>query len=162
MEISRSPLGRLPATLRALGVLLALLVVSAPLAACSDDGRAILHTSKGDYAFNIEVVDTPAGREKGLMFRQTLASDAGMLFDFLNEQSVAFWMMNTFIPLDMVFIAGDGTVKTVHANARPQDPTPIPSGGPVQFVLEIAGGRAAEIGLKPGDRMEQQRIKTPK
>ena len=144
---------------RMIGALLALLVVGMPLAACSDDGHAILHTGKGDYSFGIEVVDTPAGREKGLMFRQSLAADAGMLFDFLTEQPVEFWMVNTFIPLDMVFVAADGTVKTVHANARPQDATPIPSGAPVQFVLEIAGGRAAEIGLKPGDRMEQQRVK---
>ena len=151
--------GVLPAAVRALGVCLGLLIVGAPLAAWSDDGHATLHTKKGDFAFNIEVVDTDAGRERGLMFRQSLAPDAGMLFDFLDEEPVAFWMVNTFIPLDMVFIAADGTVKTVHANARPQDATPIPSGAPVEFVLEIPGGRAAEIGLAPGDTLEQSRVK---
>ncbi|MDR3472761.1 MAG: DUF192 domain-containing protein [Devosia sp.] len=157
-------LGRLPgfslAALRGVAIGLALVIMGLPLAACSDDGHAVLHTAKGDFTFNIEVVDTDAGREKGLMFRQSLASDAGMLFDFLHEQPVEFWMVNTFMPLDMVFIAANGTVKTVHANARPQDPTPIPSDVPVQFVLEIPGGRAAEIGLMPGDRMEQSRVKT--
>jgi hypothetical protein len=157
-----SLLGRPLGALRALGLCLALVIVGLPLAACSDDSHAILHTRTGTYDFNIEVVDTDAGRERGLMFRQSLAPDAGMLFDFLTEQPVEFWMVNTFIPLDMVFIAADGTVKTVHANARPQDPTPIPSGVPVQFVLEIPGGRAAEIGLAPGDRMEQSRVKPAK
>jgi uncharacterized membrane protein (UPF0127 family) len=136
-----------------------MVVAGLPLAACSDDGHAILHTGKGAFTFNIEVVDTDAGRERGLMFRQSLAPDAGMLFDFLTEQPVEFWMVNTFIPLDMVFIAANGTVKTIHANARPQDATPIPSGVPVRFVLEIPGGRAAEIGLRPGDTMEQSRVK---
>jgi len=156
---STDVLRRALAGIRALAVVGGLAVIGAPLAACSDDGHATLHTRKGDFAFNIEVMDTPAGREKGLMFRTSLAPDAGMLFDFLSEQPVEFWMVNTLIPLDMVFIAGNGSVKTVHANARPQDPTPIPSGGPVQFVLEIPGGRAAEIGLEPGDRMDQSRVK---
>jgi uncharacterized membrane protein (UPF0127 family) len=67
-------------------------------------------------------------------------------------------MRNTFIPLDMIFIAPDGTVETVHVNARPQDPTSIPSGVPVQFVLEIPGGRSVQIGLKPGDKAEHPRM----
>ena len=158
MHHSRLPAGTLSRACRVVGICLAVGFAGLPLAACSDDGHAILHTQKGDFTFNIEVVDTDAGREKGLMFRQSLAPDAGMLFDFLTAQPVEFWMVNTFIPLDMVFIAGNGTVKTVHANARPQDATPIPSGAPVQFVLEIPGGRAAQIGLRPGDRMEQSRV----
>lgn len=139
----------------ALGI--ALLLTAMP-AARADDSHAVLHTKKGDFAFNIEVVDTEAGRERGLMFRKSLAPDAGMLFDFLTPQMVAFWMKNTLIPLDMVFIAADGTVETVHANAVPSDLTPIPSGAPVRFVLEIAGGRAAAIDLAPGDKMEQSRV----
>lgn len=145
--------------LRWLGLLLALAIVGTPLAACSDDNHAVLHTAKGNFTFSIEVVDNDASRERGLMFRTSLAPDAGMLFDFLTPQPVEFWMVNTLIPLDMVFIAADGTVRNIHANARPQDPTPIPSDGPVQFVLEIPGGRAAEIGLAPGDRMDEQRVK---
>jgi uncharacterized membrane protein (UPF0127 family) len=81
-----------------------------------------------------------------------------MLFDFQTEQQVQFWMQNTLIPLDMLFISADGVVKTIHVNAKPMDTTPIPSQVPVRFVLEIPGGRSVEIGLKPGDRFEQQRV----
>src|SRR5690606_3565408 len=112
----------------------------------------------GDFTFKVEVVDTPETRARGLMFRRELAPDAGMLFDFEESRPVAFWMMNTFIPLDMIFIRADGTVANVHVNARPQDPTSIPSDGPVMFVLEIAGGRSAEIGLAAGDRVDHPRI----
>jgi hypothetical protein len=82
-----------------------------------------------------------------------------MLFDFKETREVSFWMRNTFIPLDMVFIGADGTVESIHVNARPHDPTSIPSGAPVQYVLEIPGGRSAEIGLKPGDKAEHPRVK---
>ena len=145
--------------LRALGMLFAVLVGMLALAGCSSDDRLVVHTSTGDYPFTVEVVDTPEGRQQGLMFRQSLDKNAGMLFDFLHEQPAAFWMRNTFIPLDMIFIAADGTVKTIHVNAKPHDPTSIPSEVPVQFVLEIPGGRSVEIGLKPGDRIEHPRMK---
>jgi uncharacterized membrane protein (UPF0127 family) len=140
------------------GLVVAVAIVAAPMVARADDAHAVLHTKKGDFPFNIETVDTEAGRDRGLMFRKSLAPDAGMLFDFFTTQPVEFWMKNTLIPLDMVFIAADGTVKNVHTNAVPQDLTPIPSGAPVRFVLEIAGGRASEIGLEPGDRLEQSRV----
>jgi hypothetical protein len=152
--------GLAPALGRA-GSVLAMLVVAAPLAACSDEGKLVLHTSSGDHGFSVEVVDTPESRAEGLMFRQELADDAGMLFDFKEERPVSFWMRNTFIPLDMIFVGADGVVKTIHVNARPQDPTSIPSEVPVQFVLEIPGGRSVEIGLKPGDTMEHDRVAQP-
>ena len=145
--------------LRAVGLVLALAIGLAPLAACSSDDRLVLHTATGDYPFTVEVVDTPAGRAEGLMYRQSLAPDAGMLFDFKETRETAFWMRNTFIPLDMIFIDAAGVVKTVHVNAKPHDPTSIPSGVPVQFVLEIPGGRSVEIGLKPGDTVEHPRMK---
>jgi uncharacterized protein len=166
--------------LRALACALALMLL--PLAACSpgatsqettaatgaadteaqkDDFHAVLHTATGDYPFTIEIADTPQEQQRGLMYRQDLAPDAGMLFDYGQEQRVAFWMQNTYIPLDMIFIAADGTVKHVHANARPLDPTSIPSRFPVRFVLEIPGGRAAEIGLKAGDTLEHMRVVAP-
>lgn len=143
---------------RVAGVLAAMATGLFPLAACSDDSNLVLHTAKGDFKFTVEVVDTAESRAKGLMFRQDLAPDAGMLFDFKQERETSFWMQNTFIPLDMVFIGADGVVKTIHANARPMDTTPIPSQVPVQFVLEIPGGRAGEIGLEPGDKMEHDRV----
>jgi hypothetical protein len=150
---------RAAAVIRAMGILAALLIGLLPLAACSGDDRLVAHTASGDYAFTVEVVDTPESRQKGLMFRQSLAKDAGMLFDFRQEQLTSFWMQNTFIPLDMVFIGADGVVKTIHVNARPHDTTSIPSEVPVRFVLEIPGGRSVEIGLKPGDRIEHPRMK---
>jgi uncharacterized membrane protein (UPF0127 family) len=106
-------------------------------------------------------VDTPELRAKGLMFRQELADDAGMLFDFKEEREVSFWMQNTYIPLDMIFVGSDGLVKTIHVNARPLDVTSIPSEVPVRFVLEIPGGRSTEIGLQPGDRMEHELVGKP-
>lgn len=145
-------------TVRSLLLVLAALVALMPLAACSDERRAVLHTATGDYPFTVEIADDDAERARGLMFRQSMASDHGMLFDFKEEREAAFWMRNTFIPLDMIFIAADGTVKTIHENARPQDPTSIPSNAPVRFVLEIIGGRAAQIGLKPGDRLEHDLV----
>jgi uncharacterized membrane protein (UPF0127 family) len=131
------------------------------LSACaSTDERLVLHTARGDFTFTVEIADTDAERARGLMFRTALAPDAGMLFDYHHEQLTAFWMQNTLIPLDMIFISADGVVKTIHVNARPMDTTSIPSEVPVQFVLEIPGGRSTEIGLRPGDRVEHQRIGT--
>jgi uncharacterized membrane protein (UPF0127 family) len=158
ISFRRSP----PAAFRAGGLLLALVIAALPLAACSDEGKAVLHTATGDFTFNVEVADTPESRAQGLMYRQELAPDAGMLFDFKEMRQTAFWMQNTFIPLDMIFIDAGGEVKTIHVNARPQDPTSIPSEVPVQFVLEIPGGRSVEIGLKAGDRFEHDRIKPAK
>ena len=152
--------GLVPVLRRAAAVA-AIATVALPLAACSDEGRLVLHSSTGDHSFNVEVVDTPESRAKGLMFVQELADDAGMLFDFKEERPVSFWMRNTFIPLDMIFVGADGVVKNIHVNARPHDVTGIPSEGPVQFVLEIPGGRSVEIGLKPGDTMEHDRVGVP-
>lgn len=144
---------------RALAAAAAMVAVSLPLAACSDESKLTIHSASGDHTFNIEIVDTAESRAKGLMYRQELAPDAGMLFDFLGEQQVSFWMRNTFIPLDMVFITADGLVKNVHVNAKPHDPTGIPSDGPVQFVLEIPGGRSVELGIEAGDTVTHPRIK---
>jgi uncharacterized membrane protein (UPF0127 family) len=132
------------------------------LAACSSaENRIVLHTAKGEFAFTVEIADDGAERAKGLMFRDHLAADAGMLFDYGTEQLASFWMQNTLIPLDMIFIGADGTVKTIHVNARPLDTTAIPSEVPVRFVLEIAGGRSTEIGLAVGDHMDHPRVGKP-
>lgn len=144
--------------LRRLGVGLAVATTLLPVAALADESKLTLRTDTGAYEFSVEVVDTPESRAKGLMYVTELADDAGMLFDFKEERPVSFWMRNTFIPLDMIFVGTDGVVRNVHANARPHDPTGIPSDGPVQFVLEIPGGRAAEIGLQAGDTMEHDRV----
>lgn len=130
------------------------------LVACTaaEDRLTIVKADGTRHSFSVELVDTDESRARGLMYRTDLADDAGMLFDFLSERPVSFWMMNTYIPLDMIFVAADGTVRNIHANARPHDRTSIPSDGPVRFVLEIPGGRAAELGLAAGDRMEHPRV----
>jgi uncharacterized protein len=130
------------------------------LTACSGNAedRAVLHTAKGDFSFNIEIADDGKERADGLMFRTELKPDAGMLFDYGTEQLAAFWMQNTLIPLDMIFIGADGVVKNIHVNAKPLDTTSIPSVYPIRFVLEIPGGRSTEIGLKVGDTLEHTRV----
>jgi uncharacterized protein len=147
--------------LRRAVVAMTVAMVALPLTACSDEGKLVLHTSTGDYSFNVDVADTNESRQKGLMFVQDLADDAGMLFDFQQEREVSFWMRNTFIPLDMIFVGADGVIKTIHVNARPHDVTSIPSEVPVRFVLEIPGGRSVEIGLEPGDTMEHALVAKP-
>lgn len=155
--------GHLPrwSRMRLAGGVVAAAIAMMPLATCSDEGHAVLHTAKGDFNFSVELADTDGERAKGLMFRQELAPDAGMLFDFGSERETSFWMQNTYIPLDMVFIAADGVVRNIHVNARPMDTTAIPSKGPVRFVLEIPGGRSSEIGLAVGDRLEHDRVGKP-
>lgn len=147
--------------LRRAAVVVVIATVALPLAACSDEGKLVLHSATGDYTFNVEVVDTNETRAQGLMYRTELADDAGMLFDFKEQREVSFWMRNTFIPLDMIFIDSAGVVKSIHVNAIPHDVTGIPSQAPVQFVLEIPGGRSVAIGLKPGDTMEHPRVSVP-
>ena len=127
-------------------------------AAFADDGQLTIKTAAGEHHFTIEVVDDDAGRQKGLMFRTSLAPDAGMLFDFKQSRQVAFWMQNTLIPLDMLFIRHDGTIANIQVNATPLDPTSIPSDGPVEFVLEVPGGRTVELGIKAGDTVVHDRV----
>jgi uncharacterized protein len=147
-----------PKLLHSLAFILALLFALTPLAACSADNRLVIHSATGDHPFEVEVVDTPEGRQRGLMYRTSLAPNAGMLFDFKRSEPVSFWMMNTYIPLDMLFIREDGTIANIHVNAVPHDRTGIPSDGPVMFVLEIPGGRSVELGIKAGDKVEHPRM----
>lgn len=135
----------------------ALLLSLSSAAACSDSaspGKLEIVTASGQHrTFNVEVVSRPEERERGLMYRQSLAPDAGMLFDFQQDQLVSMWMKNTFIPLDMLFITADGTVAKVAADAVPQSLATIPSDRPVRAVLEIKGGEAARQGIAAGDRV---------
>jgi uncharacterized protein len=107
-----------------------------------------------DLKFEVELATNDAERSRGLMYRKQLGAYEGMLFDFYQEMPVSFWMKNTLIPLDMVFIAADGTVKHVHANAVPLSTEAVPSRFPVRAVLEINGGSAALLGIKPGDKVK--------
>jgi uncharacterized protein len=110
-------------------------------------------TSRGRARFQVEIAVTQAEQARGLMFRKSLAPDRGMLFTYKRPQPVAYWMKNTLIPLDIIYIQPDGRILSIVRNARPHDETPLPSGGLVLGVLEIAGGRAAQLGILPGDRV---------
>jgi uncharacterized membrane protein (UPF0127 family) len=116
-------------------------------------------TPGGRTRFFVEIADNDAERERGLMFRKELAPDRGMLFNFHEPREVAFWMKNTLIPLDIIYIQPNGTVLSIARNTTPLSEAPIPSGGPILGVLELAGGRAQEIGLMPGDRVEHRIFK---
>lgn len=110
-------------------------------------------SASGTHPFHVEIAANDASRAHGLMERRELAPDAGMLFDYHRAQDVAFWMKNTPLPLDMIFIRADGTIASIVAFATPYSETPIPSVEPVRAVLEINGGRAAELGIKPNDKV---------
>ncbi|MEI9993784.1 MAG: DUF192 domain-containing protein [Rhizomicrobium sp.] len=112
-----------------------------------------IETASGAKALTVEVAADAASQERGLMFRRDLPANAGMLFDFHQAARVSFWMKNTPLPLDMVFIRADGTVSSVEPNAVPFSTETIPSAEPVRAVLEINGGRARDLGIKPGDRV---------
>jgi uncharacterized protein len=104
----------------------------------------------GSARFRVEVADTEAERALGLMNRAALPKSEGMLFIYDGPQDVAFWMKNTLIPLDMIFITADGRVAKVHPDAVPGDLTPIPGARATVMVLEINGGLAGRIGLSAG------------
>lgn len=115
---------------------------------------ATLFTQTGMHRISVEIADTPETRETGLMHREEMAEDHGMLFDFAETRPVSMWMRNTLIPLDMLFLREDGTIARIARNARPLDLTPIPSGEPVRYVLELNGGAAQAYGAQVGDRLE--------
>lgn len=115
-------------------------------------------TQKGAFKFMVELADSPREREYGLMCRKSLAADRGMLFQFPRPDQLAFWMRNTLIPLDIIYIGADGRVVSIVRNARPLDETALPSSAPAQYVLELAAGRAAQIGLLPGDKIRHRVI----
>ncbi|MEO1291793.1 MAG: DUF192 domain-containing protein [Pseudomonadota bacterium] len=107
-------------------------------------------TANGPAVLDIEVARTRASRARGLMYRRALPRGRGMLFVYPAPVNASFWMRNTFIPLDIVFIRADGIVHRVHEGAVPHDETPIPAGAPVLYVLEIKAGEARRLGIAPG------------
>jgi len=113
-------------------------------------------SASGVHGFGVDVAATPEQQEMGLMFVKALAPDRGMIFPYDPPQAVAFWMKNTLIPLDIIYIRADGTIARI-TNAKALDETSLPSGEPIAAVLEIAGGRAAELGIAPGDKVQWAR-----
>jgi len=106
------------------------------------------------HRFIVEVARTPEEQQRGLMFRESLGPDRGMIFPYDPPQAVAFWMKNTLIPLDMVFIRADGSIANIAENTVPLSLEAVPSADAAAAVLEIAGGRSAQLGIKAGDRVE--------
>jgi uncharacterized protein len=110
-------------------------------------------SGNGVHAFDVQLATNDAERERGLMFVKSLPEGQGMLFDFKRDQPVSFWMHNTYIPLDMFFIAGDGRIMHIAENAKPLSDALIPSQYPVRAVLEVIGGTAEKLGIKTGDHV---------
>jgi uncharacterized protein len=116
----------------------------------------VIHAGGSAYKFEVEIVTTPETRAQGLMFRKSMAANAGMLFIYPDEEAVSFWMKNTLIPLDMLFLKADGSIAHIAHKTVPMDETPIDSGAAVKAVLELNGGTAHALGIKEGDRVEYQ------
>jgi len=106
------------------------------------------------HRFIVEVARKPQEQQTGLMNRATLAPDRGMIFPFETPRVASFWMKDTFIPLDIIFIRADGGITNIEANTVPLSLEPVLSYEEVTAVLEIPGGRSAELGIKPGDKVK--------
>lgn len=143
-------------TLRGLLFCVAIFLTAFPAAALETFARSSLtveNSAGGRYRFDIELAETPAQQAQGLMFREKMAPDAGMLFIYDRPQPASFWMKNTLIPLDMIFIGTDGRIVNIHQNAVPQSLDAVNSAGPVKAILEINGGMSTRLGIRAGDRV---------
>lgn len=139
-----------------------LLLGATALAACERRGpEVVIHTRTGTVSVDVEVARTPDETARGLMYRRELADGRGMLFLFPREEEHSFWMKNTFIPLDMVFIASDRRIVGIHADATPLSTNPISVGVPSRWVLEVPGGFASRRGIATGDRVDLPPVATP-
>ena len=116
-----------------------------------DTSSVVIDTAGGPQRFSVELAITPEQQEQGLMFRRRLAADAGMLFVLPETEQATFWMKNTLIPLDMLFIAASGRIADIHERAVPLSEETIASRVPVRAVLELNGGTVARLGIKTGD-----------
>jgi uncharacterized protein len=134
-------------------------LASVAFAAMAEE-RLVLVTAAGQRDIAIEVAATPEDMAVGLMFRTALPDGRGMLFPSAAPREASMWMRNTYIPLDMVFIRADGIIHRIEPMTQPLSEDIIASQGEVLAVLELAGGAAAKMGLKSGDRVIHPRFKT--
>jgi uncharacterized protein len=137
----------------ALALVLALVPAATRSAEPARLESVVVETAEGRFTFTAEIADTPELRQRGLMFRHQLPQDRAMLFDWGRVAPVSMWMRNTYVSLDMIFIAADGRVVKVAEATEPLSEATISSGVPVAAVLEVVAGTAARIGLKAGDRV---------
>jgi|SRR5271165_655404 len=110
-------------------------------------------SATGPHRFKVELAETPAQMTQGLMFRTSLAPDAGMLFDYKQPTAATMWMRNTLIPLDMLFVDAQGRIVNIHQRAVPQSLDVIAATAPVRAVIELNGGTVSQLGIEPGDRV---------
>lgn len=129
--------------------------VPSPLRSAEQQTLEIASKS-GVHVFSVELAVTDEERARGLMYRRSLPDSYGMLFDFKRDQDVSFWMHNTYVSLDMIFIRGDGRILRIAENTEPESDKLIPSGGPVRFVLEVVAGTAKKLGIQPGDHVASE------
>jgi uncharacterized membrane protein (UPF0127 family) len=130
-----------------------LVLVAGHAARAADETTLEIVTQNGVHVFTVEMAKTDEERQKGLMFRKEMPEGTGMLFDFKPDQNVSMWMRNTYIPLDMLFINGDGTIRRIAENTEPLSERTISSGGPVRGVFEVIAGTAKKLGIKAGDKV---------
>ena len=125
------------------------------------DSTIVIATRDAEYVFTIEIARTPAEMERGLMYRERLDADRGMLFLYEQDRQVAFWMKNTFIPLDLIFADATGRIVGIVERAAPLSTQLIPSPEPVRAVLEVNGGTAERLHIKIGDRLLHPALSPP-
>lgn len=140
--------------------IVALGLIALAAGARADDPRVLermtlaIETASGElHAFDVEVARTVTERARGLMFRESMPPDAGMLFVYPGEQQIRMWMKNTLIPLDMVFVDSEGRILEIAENTEPLSETVIASSGPARAVIELNGGTARRLGIRSGDRV---------
>jgi uncharacterized membrane protein (UPF0127 family) len=114
----------------------------------------VRHQWRKTRAFTVELAQTSMEQARGMMFRTELADNAGMVFPFPEPRMASFWMKNTVIPLDIIFVRTDGTIESIAENAIPYSTIPVESGEPVGAVLELRGGLSAELGISAGDTVK--------
>lgn len=134
---------------------------AAPTAAAARIVPLTILADGREHRFTVEAAVTPEEQAKGLMFRTELPADVGMIFPMRPPRPASFWMKNTVIPLDILFIRTDGTIALVAANTKPYSQEPVSAGTPVAGVLELRGGRAAELGIEQGDTVRWGDCSTP-
>jgi len=145
-----------------LTVLVPAVLTGAPAGALAAELKVeamVIETASGPHSFQTEIADSDPTRARGLMYRRHMAGDHAMLFVWDAPIEAAMWMKNTYIPLDMLFVAGDGRVVYIAANTKPESLDVISAGRPVKAVIELAGGVAARLGIKPGDRVRHPQFK---
>lgn len=135
-------------------------VAKSETTAAAHEERLEIVAAGGVHVLDVEIAATPEKQALGLMYRTSLPDSKGMLFTHETPRELTMWMRNTYIPLDMVFIRADGTIHRIEARTEPLSERIISSEGPVLAVLEIAGGAAERMGLKPGDKVRHRAFGT--